>query len=954
MKNKTFKRSIAIVLCLAILAAIGIGAYLTDTEVKKDVYTVGNVQAEIVANGDMELDNVGALLPGTIHRYERAATNTGINDAYVFMSLTIPYEMVGAANEDGTQIGERVRQLFIPGHADGYIGSEWKLVDVGHIGQYEIEDNGQYCGEHDQYSVVVGDTITYIYGYIGDNADGSLKALASGETTSNLVETMELTNLYNVFKIDGEISTKLYTIQDDYVNGGINDVNGVWAVINKALFGDNGDITITYSITNTNTGEAVGYAPLRLVNNNGEVFSSVSNEDGTGRFHNIPTGTYTVETDVGDLSITESVSTYGLRRSFGMRNYSNKVASITVTESKNVDLGLTTPQNTIVRGIEFNSYIPANTTRVEFISNKTAPADAFDVSEAQDGSVMAWIEGSTMYVSAVNGDVIYANPNCNEMFKNKANLTYIDFKNLNTKNMTSAKYLLYGCKGISSSNITNNFYSLDFSNTKNLKYAFANCMFETITIPSYMTTIPEYTFANAKINSVVMSEGVEKIGQMAFAHSNMVSVSLPSSLKTIDKEAFFACGEITTITLPKNVEYIGDKAFWVCSKLTNVNVNTSNQHFTSVNGVLFSKDMKTLVYYPLGKTAEAYTIPNGVETVAMGAFGNAKITSIKFPSSIKFINEDAFMNCRGLISINFPSSLEEIGSEAFDSCLNLTTVTIPSSVTYIGGKTFNGTPWLKNKIAENPNKMIVINNLIIDASAASGDVVIPDGVTYIPYAAFSSNRNITSVYIPASVSSIENIAFSGCENLTTITFAENSQLKKITKRAFAGCFTLTSFEIPESVEYIGEGAFEYCYGFTNITIPANVKTIDFGIFRDCDNLTEINVSSANENYTSINGVLFTKNMKTLMHYPSAKTGENYKIPNNVQIIEQYAFYNNSFLNEITMSSNVKEIRDYAFCVCSNLKTINYLGTKAQWKEIELFDYWNSYCHDDLTIKYLNN
>ena len=234
MKNKTTKRIVAGCLLVGILASVGIGAYLTDTDTKSDMYTVGNVQAEIVANGDMEVANAGYLLPGTTHVYERAATNTGINDAYVFMSITIPYETVGVADDDGTQLGEFVRQVFVP----GYIGAEWKLVDEGFIGEYEIEANGQYCGEHDTHSVALGNTITYVYGYIGDNADGSLKALASGETTANLVETMKLTNLYNIANVDGEVSTKLYAIQSNHVNGGLTDVNGVWAVINTALVGE--------------------------------------------------------------------------------------------------------------------------------------------------------------------------------------------------------------------------------------------------------------------------------------------------------------------------------------------------------------------------------------------------------------------------------------------------------------------------------------------------------------------------------------------------------------------------------------------------------------------------------------------------------------------------------------------------------------------------------------------
>lgn len=235
MRNKTFKFVVSSVLVLAIMASIGIGAYLTSTDVRNDIYTVGNVQMEIISNGDMQPENVGELLPGTTHRYERAAVNTGINDAYVFMSITIPYETVGFADTNGNHLGEQVRQLLLP----GTIGSEWKLVTTGHIGQYEIRENGMLCGEHDNFSVIADNTITYVYGYVGDNTDSSLKAVASGETTSNLVNFMTLTNLYSAEHINGEVSTNLYAIQSANINGGLTDVNSVWAVINTAISGHN-------------------------------------------------------------------------------------------------------------------------------------------------------------------------------------------------------------------------------------------------------------------------------------------------------------------------------------------------------------------------------------------------------------------------------------------------------------------------------------------------------------------------------------------------------------------------------------------------------------------------------------------------------------------------------------------------------------------------------------------
>ena len=479
MKNKTTKRVLSCVLAFSILATVGIGAYLTDTDVKEDVYTIGNVQAEIVSLGDMQINNVGALLPGTVHQYERAAKNTGINDAYVFLTLTIPYEIVGVSNDDGTQLGEQVRQLFMPGN----ISSEWKLVDSGFIGQYEIEENEQLNGEHDAYSVIAGDTITYVYGFIGDNADGSLKALASGETTSNLVETMKLTNLYHIDKIDGEVTTKLYAIQNDYVNGGLTDVNGVWAVINSAL--------------------------------------------------------------VGEQVITN---------------------------------------HTMIDGVEFNAYIPNKATSVEFIAmpqtyglaDRTAPADAVDVSVAKDGSIMAWLEDTTFYVVAMDGGKIIE-PNASKMFYCKNNLTSINFENLIIVD-TIGESTFHDCNSLTTITLPEGITSIDMN-------AFYCCKNLTeIYIPNGVTSIGDYAFIScSKLASINIPEGVEYIGIGAFYTCQaLTSIELPDSVTIIDDNAFKNCTNLTELTLHSNITSIGEGAFLNCTKLKTINYTGTEEQWNLI------------------------------------------------------------------------------------------------------------------------------------------------------------------------------------------------------------------------------------------------------------------------------------------------------------------------------------------------------------------------------------
>ncbi|NBI88924.1 leucine-rich repeat domain-containing protein, partial [Lachnospiraceae bacterium] len=87
----------------------------------------------------------------------------------------------------------------------------------------------------------------------------------------------------------------------------------------------------------------------------------------------------------------------------------------------------------------------------------------------------------------------------------------------------------------------------------------------------------------------------------------------------------------------------------------------------------------------------------------------------------------AFENCSSLENITIPNTVTSIGDSAFYNCTSLANVTIPDSVTNIGRNAFSGTKWLEDRRKENP--LVIVNHILIDAQTASGEVVIPDGVT---------------------------------------------------------------------------------------------------------------------------------------------------------------------------------------------------------------------------------
>ena len=387
-------------------------------------------------------------------------------------------------------------------------------------------------------------------------------------------------------------------------------------------------------------------------------------------------------------------------------------------------------------------------------------------------------------------------------------------------------------------------------------------------------------------------------------------------VKWIGYAAFRDCIGITSIVIPDSVISIAVSAFSGCTSLTEITVSPDNKNYSSVDGVLFNKDMSILVDYPAGNNRSTYTVPDGVTQIVDSAFsGCTSLSKVKLSNNLRIIQESTFSGCTSLAEITIPDNLTIIEAETFSGCESLTEIVIPDSVSEIGESAFSN-------------------------CASLAEIVIPDRVTSIGKSAFSGCTSLTEIVIPDSVTEIGEYAFSGCTSLSKVKLSNN--LTIIEAGTFFDCTSLTEIVIPDSVTeirgtgsyYNDNGAFSGCTSMKSITIGSGVEELDDSFISFCRGLANINVSPNSKNYSSIDGVLFNKDGTELLAYPGGNDRSEYIIPDGVTKINYEAFSGCTSMKSITIGSGVEELDDSFISFCRRLANINVSPNNKNYSSID--------------------
>lgn len=178
--------------------------------------------------------------------------------------------------------------------------------------------------------------------------------------------------------------------------------------------------------------------------------------------------------------------------------------------------------------------------------------------------------------------------------------------------------------------------------------------------------------------------------------------------------------------------------------------------------------------------------------------------------------------------------------------------------------------------------------------------IVPYGVETIGKHAFQNARNLQHIDLPDTVTRIEDSAFDDCKNLTDIT-------------------------IPTSLQTIGAWAFHGCDKLKRIVLPQSVSQIGTYAFGSCESLAEIVVPESNDFYCSIDGNLYSKDKTVLLQYPIGKADAEFKLPNETERIAFRALSDAFYLQYVDLN-NVQIVEDKAFYYATALRKISYKST----------------------------
>ena len=389
------------------------------------------------------------------------------------------------------------------------------------------------------------------------------------------------------------------------------------------------------------------------------------------------------------------------------------------------------------------------------------------------------------------------------------------------------------------------------------KRAFQECTnLTSIEIPDTVTYIGDYCFSGCnRLQKIKLSKKIQTINQRLLQGcSSLTEIEIPEGVKSIGYAAFISCNKLTTITLPASLTSFNGTAIAGLSRLTEVKVADGNNSFKFENGMLLSKDGKTM--YMALLTLTEINVPNGVVSIVGDTLSGSSATKIILPDTVSSnLSGTVFNGMNKLSTIELSSTSKNLklvdgnlysydGKRFIKYMGTSKTFTVPEGVETLVCRCITKSMTTLNL----PSTLKVIEGWSLSSMSGVNLLNIPASVTTMYTYSFHANTKLRVAESNSTYKSIDDVLILNKAGTKVIMASKNATtynipntVTEIGKNAFYGCSKITSITIPDSVTTIGAGAFESCSSLTEITIPQNVTSIGPDAFVYCGKLMAINI-----------------------------------------------------------------------------------------------------------------
>jgi len=350
-------------------------------------------------------------------------------------------------------------------------------------------------------------------------------------------------------------------------------------------------------------------------------------------------------------------------------------------------------------------------------------------------------------------------------------------------------------------------------------------------------------------------------------------------------------------------------------------------------------------------TSGMYTVIDGVLQASSSCTG-----ALVLDSSVTHIdNATRFSSTSGITSVSIPATTTTISYFAFSPSNNRNLVEYvvdPNNPNYssLDGVLYNkdktkliAYPYGKNELTFTvPSSVTQIDYYAFNCLTFVQTVNVGANPTSLDYA-FDTNgcnrtvlREIVVDSNNSNYSSLDGVFFNKLQTIllfyprkkTDVSYVVPNTVTTIRSTAIGDNANLTSITLPNGLRTIGQYAFQSSK-LTSIFIPDSVTSYGLNPFLLSSSITSINVGENNVNYKSIDGVIYSKNGKTLLDYPRAKPDTSFEIPSGVETLGLQWNWYNYYLRRITVPSSVTSISNgYNTYSNSSDTYLTFLGNSA--------------------------